>query len=532
MLLQRFKSMVRSLTILEKIKENPRLLKTIRQGVERECLRVTSSFEVTNSDHPKGIGSKLTHPFITTDYSESLLEFITGVFSKSDDLVDNLSMMHDFTYQKIENDEYIWPWSMPAKVSMDDADIKVANFGSSNTGRLKELYRVGLGHRYGKSMQSIAGVHFNFSFTDDFWNEYAKDFDSALDLQEIKNQGYFKLIRNYRRYSGLLMYLFGTTPVVHESFLKNKKHNLEKLGFETWGKKYATSLRMGGLGYTSGAQDEIGICYNALSTYIKTLERARLKSFPPYEKIGLKDENGFKQLNTNLLQIDNEFYSRVRPKNIAKSGQSALQALHERGIEYVEVRLLDVNPFSATGIEKEAMRFMHAFLLFCLCEESPLIAKAECIEIDENFLKIVNDGRDPKLMLAINNEPVSKDQFFNDLMIKITPYIDLLDKAFETDKYKKAYVFQKEKLDDIEKLPSQKILSLFDDKTSIIDGIGKLAKDYKELGIGREYDSSWDAIAKDSIAKQRELEKDDEDFELYLKKYFDQIKINFEDDNV
>jgi glutamate--cysteine ligase len=520
------------MSILKKIQSNPTLLTTIRQGVERECLRVNSDFELTNSEHPKAIGSKLTHPFITTDYSESLLEFITGVFSKSDELIDNLSMMHDFTYQKLENEEYIWPWSMPAKVTMKDSDIKVAHFGTSNTGRLKELYRIGLGHRYGKSMQSIAGVHFNFSFTDDFWKEYAKDFDSTLNLQEIKNQGYFKLIRNYRRYSGLLMYLFGSTPVVHESFLKNKKHNLGKLGFETWGKKYATSLRMGGLGYTSGAQDEIGICYNALSTYIKTLEGARLQSFPPYEKIGLKDENGFKQLNTNLLQIDNEFYSRVRPKNIAKSGQSALQALHERGIEYVEVRLLDVNPFSATGIEKEAMRFMHAFLLFCLCEESPLIKKTECQEIDDNFSKIVNEGRDPELMLNIQSQPIAKDKFFNDLMVKIMPYIELLDKGFETDKYKLAYEHQKEKLEDIQKLPSQKVLSLFDDKTSIVDGIGKLAKSYKEAGMNREYDPSWDGIASDSIAAQTELENDKEDFELFLSKYFEQIRIKFEDKNV
>ncbi len=515
------------MSILEKIKKNPNLLTTIRQGVERESLRVSSTFEVTNSDHPKALGSKLTHPFITTDYSESLLEYITGVFSKSDDLIDNLSMMHDFTYQKLENDEYIWPWSMPAKVTMKDSDIRVAHYGSSNTGRLKELYRIGLGHRYGKSMQSIAGVHYNFSFTDEFWSEYAKDFDATLSLQEIKNQGYFKLIRNYRRFSGLLMYLFGATPVVHESFLKNKKHTLEKLGFETWGKKYATSLRMGGLGYTSSAQDEIGICYNALETYIKTLEAARLKSYPPYEKIGLKDENGYKQLNTNLLQIDNEFYSRVRPKNIAKSGQSALQALHERGIEYVEVRLLDVNPFSPTGIEKEAMRFLHVFLLFCLCEDSPKITGKECQEIDENFSLIVNEGRDPNLRLMVDEKEVSKDDFFQNIMIKMKPYVELLDKAFETDKYKKAFDFQSDKLEDIEKLPSQKIMSMFNEKSSIIDAISTLAKTYKSDGMKRGYDSSWDAIAKESLLEQKQLEEDTEDFDVFLKKYFEDIKINF-----
>ena len=142
-------------------KENPELVSNIRQGVERECLRSLTDGAASLEPHAKALGSKLTHPFITTDYAENLLEYIGGVHSSTDKLLEELEALHAYTVEN-SNGEILWPSSMPCLLPEEDK-IPIACYGKSNTGKLKSLYRLGLGHRYGRSMQSIAGVHYNFS---------------------------------------------------------------------------------------------------------------------------------------------------------------------------------------------------------------------------------------------------------------------------------------------------------------------------------------------------------------------------------
>ena len=525
--------MFRETNLIQTIKKSPSILEnSIFQGVEKEGLRVNTNLELSKLPHPLGLGSKLTHPFITTDYSENLLEYITTVYDNTDELLLSLKQMHCFTYHRLEQDEVVWPWSMPAIVPENEMDIPVAYYGESNVGKLKELYRVGLGNRYGKSMQSIAGVHYNFSLSKDFWIKYKSLTNDDRELQDVINDGYFHLIRNYRRYSWILIYLFGSTPAVDESFLKNKKHTLKKLGKETWGKENATSLRMGGLGYTSNAQKEISICYNALDTYIKTLEVARQKSYPEYEEIGVKVDGEYKQLNTHLLQIDNEFYSTIRPKAVAKSRESALQALYNRGIEYIEVRLLDVNPFVDTGIDKDTIQFLHSFLLGCLLMESPIIVQDECDEIDKNFLTIVNEGRKENLELTIAGKTDSIEHFALDFFKNLAEISEMLDSVYVECDYKKSLEIQRNKIKDISLLPSQKIMDLISDDKSIIESIGSIARGFKEehleMGIENSLQVEWNAIAKKSIDKQKEVEANDKlVFDVFLLGYFENIKINF-----
>jgi glutamate--cysteine ligase len=525
--------LIRETSLISFIKDSPNILKnSIFQGVEKEGLRVNTKLELSKLPHPLGLGSKLTHPFITTDYSENLLEYITSVYNNTDELLLSLKKMHCFTYHRLEQDEVVWPWSMPAHVPENEMDIPVAYYGESNVGKLKELYRVGLGNRYGKSMQSIAGVHYNFSLSKEFWISYKEITKDDRDLQDVINDGYFHLIRNYRRYSWVLIYLFGSTPVVDETFLKNKKHTLEKLGKETWGKKNATSLRMGGLGYTSNAQKEISICYNALDSYIQTLEKARQKSYSEYEKIGVKVDGEYNQLNTNLLQIDNEFYSTIRPKAVAKSRESALQALHNRGIEYIEVRLIDVNPFVDTGIDEDSIQFLHSFLLGCLFMESPVIMKEECEEIDKNFLTIVNEGRKEDLELTINGKTDLMKNFAFDLFESLKKVSDTLDSVYDNCNYKKSLDLQIDKFKDPNLLPSQKILDLITDEKSIVESIGDIARGFKDehlrMGIKNPLQVEWNAIAKKSIDKQKEIEDNDKlQFDDFLVEYFENIKIIF-----
>lgn len=519
---------------LEKLNSNPLLLKSICQGIEKEGLRVDAKIFSSLKKHPESLGSKLTHPHITTDYSENLMEFISPVFDNCEDMFHFLRELFNFTYKNLSEDEVIWPWSMPSLLPKNEMDIPVACYGKSNVGQLKSLYRVGLGHRYGKSMQSIAGVHYNFSLSQNFWREYQSTVGDERPLQDFINDKYFHLIRNYRRYSWILIYLFGSSPVVHESFLKGKKHDLEKIGKETFGRKYGTSLRMGGLGYTSNAQKEISVCYNQLATYVKTLEQARLQSYSQYEKISLKDDKGFKQLNTNLLQIDNEFYSTIRPKRTAKSRESALQALYHRGIEYLEVRLLDVDPFSDAGLSRETVKFLHIFLLGCLFTDAPTIEDAECDEIDANLLKVVNEGRKEDLTLEQNGKSKLLTDFAHELFEKFSFIVPLLDQAYGSNIYSRAYQQQKQKIENAELTPSARVINMVSDSKSILESIYDLATDYKKIHmnipLSDQLSEKWKSLSLRSFTDQENIEKADKlSFEDFLDDYFENIKIKFEE---
>lgn len=524
------------LSFLEYLKSDPKVLKSIQQGIEKEGLRLDVNAKASVKDHPESLGSTLTHPYITTDYAENLMEFISPVFDDCEEMFSFLRELFSFTYKNLDCDEVIWPWSMPCLLPENEQDIPVAKYGSSNVGQLKTLYRVGLGHRYGKSMQSIAGVHYNFSLKKEFWEKFQKLEKDNGNLQEFIDKKYFHLIRNYRRYSWILMYLFGSTPVVHESFIKNKKHKLQKLGKETYGLPYATSLRMGGLGYTSNAQKEISVCYNHLDTYVKTLEVARVQSYPEYEKIGIKEDGKYKQLNTNLLQIDNEFYSTIRPKRTAHSKESALQALHRNGIEYIEVRLLDVDPFSDAGLSKETVKFLHLFLLGCLFNDAPIISDEECDEIDENLLRVVNEGRNPNLKLVCNGKEKPLAECADEIMNKLKELAPLLDQAYGSNIYSRVFEQQKQKIANSNLTPSAKLLSKISDDKSIMEAVYELAVKYKKIHVNidlcPENAQKWKTLSEDSFLEQSKIEESDKlDFDAFLKSYFENIKIDFGGDS-
>ncbi len=513
------------------IKDEAKLLRTpfIFRGIEKEALRVDNKGYISQKTHPRAFGSKLKHAHITTDYSENLLEFITGVSSDISSTLESLQKIHQFCYLK-NPEEFIWPASMPAILPADEASIPLADYGSSNIGKLKTLYRKGLGFRYGRSMQTIAGIHYNFSLSSEFWNQFYQYSKATGDVQSFINEKYFHLIRNYRRYSWILVYLYGATPVVDESFLINKEHKLQKINSKTFGFKFATSLRMGGLGYTSDAQKNITICYNQLKTYIATLEQARTTSYPAYEKIGLKDSQGeYKQLNTNLLQIDNEFYSTIRPKRTASSGQSALQALDEGGIEYLEIRLLDINPFFSMGISESQIKFIDNFLLFCLLEDSPYISDEECAEIDENFLRVVTSGRDPELTLRYKQSEIPLCDYGVILMDKIHHLANLIDEAKGEFYYTNSVVVEKQKLKNAGLTPSAQIMKRVQSQNYIdfiLEQAGKIRLELEALPLLQNEMMDFEKLAQNSLEEQAEVEEaDDLSFDEFLVKYFQDIRL-------
>jgi len=436
-------------------------LRGILRGLEKESLRVTPEGTLAQTDHPPALGSALTHPHITTDYSEALLEFITEPFADVEHLLAQLDDIHRFTYQQLATSrERLWPASMPCILG-SDAEIPVARYGSSNSGKMKTVYRVGLGHRYGRSMQTIAGIHYNFSLPDDFWRALQMQTDNQQTLQDFKTERYFGLIRNFRRNFWLLIYLFGASPTVCACFVNNRAHKLQPFpaAEQTMYLPYATSLRMGDLGYQSDAQKTLVVNYNNLSDYLKTLCGAITQSHPAYEQIGVKDSEGnYQQLNSSLLQIENEFYSSIRPKRTTERGETALQALRLRGVEYVEVRCVDLNPYEPLGITIEQMQVMDAFLLYCLLSDSPATDEREFYQGQENQKRIVNSGRDPSLQLLRGDQSVSMRSWANEILSGSGACAELLDQAKGGDAYRQALLLQLDKVEDAELTPSARVL--------------------------------------------------------------------------
>ena len=452
-----------SLLAYLKKSNNISALSGIMRGIEKESLRIDAQGYLASTARPRSLGSALTHPSITTDFSEALLEFITAPSPTIDHVLSELEEIHQFTYRQI-GEELLWVSSMPCQLR-SDRQIPIGDYGTSNLGTMKKIYRVGLGHRYGRAMQTIAGIHYNFSLSDDFWRLLQQRKENQQSLQNFKSAEYFALIRNFRRYSWLLTYLLGAAPAVCKSFVAGRSHKLVPVGSDTHSlfMPYATSLRMGDLGYQSEAQSSLRICYNSLEQYISTLRGALRQPYAAYDEIGLKDQQGnYKQLNTHLLQIENEFYSTIRPKRTMAEGETPLQALENRGVEYIEVRCLDVNPLVPCGIDATTIRFLDNFLLFCLLKESPETENEEYAQIPKNLMRTVYNGRNSQLSLASQDGERTIVDWGLELLNAMHPVAQLLDQAHTHDgndhHFEDALATMQERMQNPQTTPSQMLL--------------------------------------------------------------------------
>ena len=515
------------------LKEAPNLAKITEfgRGIEREALRVLPQGGLSQEPHRYTIGSALTHPNITTDYSEALLEFITPVSTEPEQAIAQLQDIQKFTMSNIDG-ELLWPFSMPCFVD-DEDKVQLAYFGESNIGKMKTVYRQGLKNRYGSMMQVISGIHFNFSFSDDFWRLIQQTSNNQDDFEQFKSDGYFALIRNYKRYCWLIPYLYGSSPILCGSFLKAASINEDnsRLAFKRSDSGYvylehATSLRMSDLGYTSTEQSELPICYNDLPGYLEGVEHAMSLSSNEFAKIGVKVEGKYQQLNANVLQIENELYAPIRPKRVAKSGEKPSQALKQRGVEYIEVRALDVNPFVDTGISIEQVYFLDTFITFCALAPSPLFDCDSQNDSGNNMDEVVVRGRDPKLLLNDNGSEKSVVQWGNELFEQFEDVAQLLDLAKNTKKYSQHLVNERAKINDSTLTPSAKLLDLVVNQDENLTQLAlNYAAGYRASLIASDYQVFDEQYFTSSVAKshqdQAAIEKSDEiDFDGFLTEYF------------
>ena len=505
------------------------LLTGIQRGIEKESLRILASGHLAQTPHPRALGSALTNPYITTDYSEALLELITPVSRDIEATLGQLEDIHRYVYAQL-GDELLWTASMPCMLGADDA-IPVARYGSSNVARMKTVYRYGLGHRYGRLMQTIAGIHYNFSMPAAFW-PLAQQADGARAAPgDYITQRYLGLIRNFRRHSWLLIYLFGASPTVCSSFLRDHSgHSLVPFdpGANSWYAPHGTALRMGDLGYSSNAQKHLAVCYNTLDSYIDTLRQAITRPYPDYVALGLGSSGQEKQLNTGLLQIENEFYSPVRPKRVARSGETPLGALRRDGIEYVEVRCIDVNPAYPMGIDAAQIRFIDAFLLYCLLADSPDCDERERALIAENLQRVVNRGRAPGLQLATRTGAVAMTELAAELLAATAACTAALDEAHGGSAYADAQQQQQEKIAAPEATPSAQILARMTSESVPFFRLAMNASEhwagyFRSTPLAADKQQHFQETAARSLVKQQALEAlDAPDFAHYLKDYYQQ----------
>lgn len=505
------------------------LLKGGLKGLEKESLRITSLGRIAQTPHPAALGSALTHPYITTDYSEALIELITPPFGDAADTLKFLDDLHQFVYDSLE-DELLLATSMPCEIEGDES-IPIAVYGSSNIGRMKQVYRRGLAHRYGRAMQAIAGIHFNYSVNEAFWPVYQDLLGNTDPLDKFIADQYFGLIRNTHRYGWLIMYLFGASPALCKSFFASREHlaaEFAQFDSKTLYRPYATSLRMSDIGYRNANQATLDISFNSLDEYIASLSEAIGTRYPEYEKIGVKVGGEYRQLNANILQIENEYYSAIRPKQVANSGEMPTLALKRRGLRYVELRSIDLCCFQPVGAALSQLRFLELFLLYCLLEPSPPLGTDEKRASSHNSLGVACCGRTPGYTLQRGGRSVPMRDWALELAEAMAPVAELLDEEEHGRPYGATLDALSAAITDPEQTPSARVLAQMRERgESFQDFALRMSRQHAELFRARRLEGTrakeFRREAEESLREQQCIEGGDRlSFDEFLQNYFAQ----------
>ena len=438
-----------------------------------------------------------------------------------------LADLHRFVYTNLPDDELLWATSMPCAIKGDDS-IPIAQFGSSNVGRMKTVYRNGLGHRYGRVMQAIAGVHFNYSFPDHFWPVLADVLHPRDSGQAFRSESYFSLLRNYRRHGWIVLYLFGNSPALCPSFLQGRKvDGLEPLEPGSLYAPYATSLRMSDLGYRNKSQAGLSVSVNSLDHYVRDLTAAISTPNPEYEKIGVKVDGEYRQLNANILQIENEYYSFIRPKRVTQSGERPTKALQRAGVQYVEMRSLDASIFDPVGVNQNKLRFLEAFAAFCVLRDSRSIESSEQDELDGNHAIVAREGRRPGLLLRRDGRDIKLSDWAAEIIDSMRGLCELLDEGDAQHPYRTAFEVQEEKIRDISLTPAARSLhEMRTNEESFFNFALRMSKVHQSyfkdlLSPNSSRQEEFAAEAAESIEQQARIEATDKiSFDEYLARYF------------
>ncbi|MGL4991411.1 MAG: bifunctional glutamate--cysteine ligase GshA/glutathione synthetase GshB [Sarcina sp.] len=345
-------------------------------GLEKENLRVDKLGMLALTDHPKEFGDKKTNPYITTDFAESQIEMVTPPCDTIDSVYEFMGALNDIVSTQLKG-EYLWPQSNPP-ILPDESKIKVSNF----KGQDDEIYREYLANKYGKKKQLISGVHFNFSYKDDFLKLlYKKNFEKEYSFMEFKNKIYLNIARNFLRYRWLLVYLTAASPVFHKTYASDCLENTQKISDDSFCLNNTYSLRNSDCGYKN--TKDFFVSYNSINEYANDITTAIKEGFISREK---------------------EYYSPIRLKSIGGSSKS--EDLLKYGIQYLEIRILDLDPTTEFGVSKDTLKLMHAFLTHMMFKENKHMNFDDCKEANYNDMIVTSYGRKKYIKVFECNEEV------------------------------------------------------------------------------------------------------------------------------
>lgn len=490
-------------------------LKGIRRGIERETIRSTAQKRISPLAHPMALGAALTHPSITTDFGEAQIELVTPAMSDRHDTFHFLATLHHFVASHLPDDEILWGASMPPILPNDD-QIKIADYGTSNAGQLKALYRQGLANRYGKRMQLISGIHYNFSLPESFWTALHLYTQSDLPLDEFISERYFDLIRNVLRHGWIIAYLFGASPAVDKSYLVNKAHDLQRLDEETYYLPWATSLRLSNLGYSSNEQSLYSVSFNSKQGYLDDLYK--ILNQPSERYIHLRDNQ---QINSSVLQLENELYGTVRPK-IVSDNLRPLYALCHHGVQYIELRSVDNNPYLPFGISEAQTQFLDIFMTYCALTPSIKMTTQERSIIDKRQQLVAIEGRKPGAMLPTLTGEQSLQDLAEDMFSALLTVAKQFDIAFDTHAYQDVLQQELHKVHQPSLTPSAQMLAqMIAENMSYNTLVHSLSQQhlptYKKADIAADEIMTLQVLAQESHNKQQQMElQQGMNFDVYL----------------
>lgn len=361
-------------------------------GLEREGLRVDSNGVLSFEKHPEIFGDKISNPYITTDFSESQIELITPAFNSCEETYNFLSNLYNIVVLDIKEDEYIWSQSMPCIIP-SDKEIPIATYNEdSQAGYEARSYRELLMKKYGGKKQLISGIHYNFSFNEEMIKRLYENSNEEIEFKQFKDDVYLKMARNYLRYRWLILYLLGGTGVIHESYTKECVRQLEEVADGAFSNEGAVSYRNSECGYKNKV--DLYPDYSSAAGYVKSIN----------EYI----ENG-------IIESHKELYSSVRLK--AKDNNNLLESIEMDGINYLEYRSIDINPFDKCGVSLDDLKFLQVFNIFLLLKEEQNYEKWQ-EEADENQNLIARYGHE-NIDLKLNGEAIKREAWSLDILEEI-----------------------------------------------------------------------------------------------------------------
>lgn len=404
-------------TIEKIIKENSLGLdiKKGRFGIEKESLRVNENGELALTNHPKFFGDKIKNPYITVDFSESQIEMITPTESSVEKAYDFLRNIHEIVATNLK-DEYLWSQSVPPILPSEEL-IPLGKFPQNKE---LEKYREKLALKYGRKKQLLSGIHFNFSFDDEFLKELYELSKEKTSFKEFKNNIYLKISRNYFKYGWMIIYLLGASPVIHETYLQKCIDKMKKFTEDTYYFEDLVSFRNGSCGYRN--EKDFFVNYESVDKYVESLERL---------------------IEKESISSAKEYYSPIRLKT--KNPKEILLELKNNGIEYLEFRSIDLNPFSEIGIEKADLEFLHLFILFLFLKDDEPFEEKDYFRYLKNQEILANKGNSDEFrLICCEDKNVSPKEYSIVILEEIERHLKAIG-AF-TNKDEKVLQYQKNKI--------------------------------------------------------------------------------------